>query len=255
MPTLFLPGNRSIITRNIPTAIAIAIFLLLPASKGLVQEEISPLPVTPQTSAPEEIPSDGLFFADVIVRGQPVFQIGSLGELSATERAQIVNRRIAGILAQSQTGSAVTVVPDPGRGIATLQVNNRVLMTVTQQDAQDFNLPVDKLAQQWAAELNQAFERPPLAIDVGQRLWITLRQFQRDAIDNLPAFLGALLAIAVAWLIAASLRRLTLVGAQRWEVDRNSKILVSRLVYFCIMPFWELPESKQNPSQTFLCAN
>ncbi|MDZ4872377.1 MAG: hypothetical protein CLLPBCKN_001765 [Chroococcidiopsis cubana SAG 39.79] len=231
MPTLFLPGNRSIITRNIPTAIAIAIFLLLPASKGLVQEEISPLPVTPQTSAPEEIPSDGLFFADVIVRGQPVFQIGSLGELSATERAQIVNRRIAGILAQSQTGSAVTVVPDPERGIATLQVNNRVLMTVTQQDAQDFNLPVDKLAQQWAAELNQAFERPPLAIDVGQRLWITLRQFQRDAIDNLPAFLGALLAIAVAWLIAASLRRLTLVGAQRWEVDRNSKILVSRLVY------------------------
>ncbi|OWY65059.1 transporter [cyanobacterium TDX16] len=230
MPTLFLPVNRPrLITRRIPTAIAIAIFLLLPASKGLTQEDVSPTP-TPQTSTPEEIPSDGLFFADVIVRGQPVLQIGSLAQLSATERAQIVNRRIAGILAQSPTDS-ITVVPDPERGIASLQVGNRVLMTVTQQDAQNFNLPVDKLAQQWATELNQAFERPPLAIDVGQRLFVTLREFQRDAIDNLPAVLGALLAIAAAWLVAAILRRLTLVGAQRWEVDRNSKILVSRLVY------------------------
>ncbi len=47
-------------------------------------------------------------------------------------------------------------------------------MTVTQQDAQDFNLPVETLAQQWAGELNRAFEQPPLAIDVGQRLFIAL---------------------------------------------------------------------------------
>ncbi|URD53125.1 hypothetical protein [Chroococcidiopsis sp. CCNUC1] len=100
--------------------------------------------------------------------------------------------------------------------------------------------------------MNQAFERPPLAIDVGQRLWITLRQFQRDAIDNLPAFLGALLAIAVAWLIAASLRRLTLVGAQRWEVDRNSKILVSRLVYFCCR-FGSCRSRSRTPARHF-CA-
>lgn len=125
MLTLFLPGNRPSTIGKISTAIAIAIFLLLPASRGLTQEE-PPLPVTPQTSTPEEIPSDGLFFADVIVRGQPVFQIGSLAQLSATERAPIVNWRIAGILAQSPTGSTVTVVPDPERGIATLQVNNRV---------------------------------------------------------------------------------------------------------------------------------
>lgn len=44
-------------------------------------------------------------------------------------------------------------------------------MTVTQQDAQDFNVPVEVLAQQWATQLNQAFDEPPLAIDVGQRLY------------------------------------------------------------------------------------
>jgi small-conductance mechanosensitive channel len=60
---------------------------------------------------------------------------------------------------------------------------------------------------------------------------ITIRQFQRDTISQLPAFLGALLALIAAWLIAASLSRLTLTGAQHWEVDRNSKFLVSRLVY------------------------
>ncbi|MFB2979277.1 mechanosensitive ion channel family protein [Microseira sp. BLCC-F43] len=202
--------------------------MLLPSSKGLAQE-VLPTPVTPIPSA--SIPTDGLFFADIVVRGQPVFQIGSVSDVSATQRAQIVNRRIASILAQPQAGRTVTVVPDAARGIATLQLNNRVLMTVTQQDVQDFNLPVETLAQQWADQLNRAFEQPPLAIDVGQRLYSTLRQFQRDIIDNLPSFLGALLALVVTLLLAISVRRLTLLGAQHWEVDHNSKVLVSRLGY------------------------
>ncbi|MBW4446092.1 MAG: mechanosensitive ion channel family protein [Spirirestis rafaelensis WJT71-NPBG6] len=204
--------------------------LLLPSGKGLTQE-IPIAPVTPQPPGTEAVPTDGLFFADIVVRGQPVFQLGSVGDVSATQRAQIVNRRIAGILAQPQIGRTVAVVPDGSRGIATLQVGNRVLMTVTQQDAQDFNSRVETLAQQWANQLNQAFEQPPLAIDVGQRLYSTVRQFQRDTIDNLPSFLGALLAIIITWIIAATVRRLTLLGALHWEVDRNSKILVSRLGY------------------------
>ena len=44
-------------------------------------------------------------------------------------------------------------------------------MTVTQQDAQDFGVGVAGLAQQWATALNRAFDEPPLAIDVGQRLY------------------------------------------------------------------------------------
>lgn len=233
-PTLFHKGDRQLIyTRRFLIAVAMAIAILivvLPIGKGLTQE-VAPIPVTPQTSESGSIPADGLFFADVIVRGQPVFQIGSVGDITAAGRSQIVNRRIAGILAQPQIGRTVTVNPDPVRGIATLQVSNRVLMTVTEQDSQDFNLAVETLAGQWAGQLNQAFEQPPLVIDVGQRLFVTVREFQRDTIDNLPSFLGALLAAIATWLIAASLRHLTLVGAQHWEVDRNSKILLSRLVY------------------------
>jgi small conductance mechanosensitive channel len=203
--------------------------MLLPSAKGLTQT----IPIAPATSqSPDpEVPTDGLFFADIIVRGQPVFQVGSVGDVRATQRAQIVNRRIAGILAQPQISRSVTVVPDTSRGIATLQVGNRVLITITQQDAQDFNTAVEILAQQWAKQLNQAFEQPPLAIDVGQRLYSTVREFQRDTIDNLPSFLGAFLAIIITWIIAATVRRVILLGAQQWEVDSNSKILVSRLGY------------------------
>ena len=54
----------------------------------------------PQTSAePAEesvaAPGDGVYFADVTVRGQSVFQVGSLNNLPASERAAIINRRIA----------------------------------------------------------------------------------------------------------------------------------------------------------------
>lgn len=218
------------LTHHLTKAVLFASLFLLPIGKGLTQET-PPTTVPPQPSESAPIPESELFFADIVVRGQPIFQIGSLSELSATERAQIVNRRIASILAQSQAETRVTAVSDRARGIATLQSNNSVLMTVTQQDAQDFNLPVETLAQQWADELNQAFEQPPLAIDVGQRLFVTLRQFQRDAIAQLPALLGALLAVIATWLLAKLIRRLTLTGARHWEVDRNSKILIGRLVY------------------------
>ncbi|QOV24782.1 mechanosensitive ion channel family protein [Anabaenopsis elenkinii CCIBt3563] len=229
MASLFPKGNSRFGSRQL-LVILILLSLILPIQTGRTQET-SPVPVISQPSEAEQTPTTGLFFADIVVRGQPVFQVGSLGELSAAQRAQIINRRIASILVRRQTDSQVSLVPDPQRNIATLQLNNRVLMTVTQQDAEDFNLDVETLGQWWAKQLNQAFEQPPLAIDVGQRLFSTLRKFQQDTIDNLPSFLGMLLVVITTGLIAATMRQLTLTGAQHWEVDRNSKILVSRLVY------------------------
>lgn len=199
----------------------------MPSNRVMAQVNEVPTP----SPAPETLPADGLFFADVIVRGQPIFQIGSLSNLSASDRAQIINRRIASFLAQPRNNRTVTVQADPERGIATLQLNNRILMTVTQQDSQDFNTPAEELAQQWARELNQAFDEPPLAIDVGQRLYSTIRQFQRDTIDQLPAILGAILIVIATLLLASSVRRITLAASQRWEIDYNSKALVSRVMY------------------------
>lgn len=201
-----------------------------------IAQDTTPI-VVPSPSVPLSAPTDGVFFADIMVRGQTILQIGSLANLSASDRAEIINRRIASFLAQSSTNGAITVQTDPQRGIATLQRNNRILMTVTQQDAQDFGVGVVELAQQWATALNRAFDEPPLAIDVGQRLYSTIRQFQRDSIDRLPSILGALLTVLITMFLASSIKRITLVAADRWEIDYNSKTLVSRVVYSSIWVF------------------
>ena len=204
-------------------------------SVGIAQD--TPPVTVPSPSVPISAPTDGVFFADIMVRGQTILQIGSLANLSASDRAEIINRRIASFLAQSSTTGAITVQTDPQRGIATLQRNNRILMTVTQQDAQDFGVGVEELAQQWATALNRAFDEPPLAIDVGQRLYSTIRQFQRDSIDRLPTILGALLTVLITMFLASSIKRITLAASDHWEIDYNSKTLVSRVVYSSIWIF------------------
>ncbi len=151
-------------SRQFPGVILMASLMIVVAGRGLTQSApptpATPPPTTasPQPSNSKSILSDGVYFADILVRGQPVFQVGSLSDLSASLRAQILNRRMKSVLAQSEAGGKITVEPDRKRGIAILKLNNRVLMTVTQQDAQDFNLTVETLAGQWADELNQAFE-------------------------------------------------------------------------------------------------
>lgn len=202
-------------------------FAIAPVSLAQI-EEATP---TPQTSPTVRAPSDGLYFADVLVRGKPAFQIGSLADVSASDRAQIINRRIASLLAQTDGIGQVSVKPDNPRKIATLQVNNRVLMTVTEQDAQDFGLSVEALAERWATQLNQAFEQPPLAIDVGQRLYGTIRQLLRDTIGNLPSILGAIVVAMMTWLAAKGVRYIAFTWAQRTEGDTNTELLIARLSY------------------------
>lgn len=194
----------------------------------LSQENISP--VVPN-SQPITAPDDRVYFADVLVRSQPIFQVGSLAEISARQRAAIINRRLASLLAQSEEIGQIKVQPDDPRKIATLQVNNRVIMTVTQQDAQDFGLSVESLAKKWANQLNQALDKPFLVIDVGQRLYGTIRQLLRDIINNLPSLLGAIIVVGITWGVAIGVRYAAFTWAQQTEGDSSSEILIGRLSY------------------------
>ncbi|HEY9301330.1 MAG TPA: mechanosensitive ion channel domain-containing protein, partial [Phormidium sp.] len=199
-------------------------FITIPS--GLAQEATSP------KSTPVRISTEEQYFADVVVRGRPVFQVGSLSGISAQERSQIINRRIASILLQSEALGQVTVKPDNPRKIATLQLNNRVLMSVTQQDARDFGVSVEVLGEKWANQLNQAFKKPPLAIDVGQRLYLTVRDLVRDAISSLPLILGALVVVGITWVGARGVRYIALKWAQKeTEGDRSTEILMGRVGY------------------------
>ena len=202
----------------------------VPQEEAISQEEISGIE---QGSANNSVvaPEDGLFFADVIVRGQSIFQVGSLNNLLASERATIISRRIASLLERPGGSVAVTTAPVGNQRLVNIQANNRVLMTVTEQDAQDFGLPLDTLADDWAERLERAMEKPPVAIDVVQRLNGTIRQLGRDMVDSIPALLGVLIVIIATWLIAKGVRYSAFRWAQQTEGDHGTEVLIGRLGY------------------------
>ena len=197
---------------------------------------LGPLGELPRSSASawgQETPTDAseIFFADVVVRGQPVFQVGGLPDVSAVDRAGQINRRIAALLNQDTDTAPITVNPDRERNLATLQVNQRLIMTVTTQDALDFDTDIAPLAQRWADLLNQAMARTNLAAAAAYRIRGTAQQQFRNTLDNLPALLGALVVLVLTWLLAAAVRHAVLVWAQKTEGDRTTEELISRLCY------------------------
>lgn len=192
----------------------------IPISFALGQDSLPPTEATSTASAQ--------YFADVIVKGRPVFQIGSLPDLSAEARAEIINRRIASVISR---GDIEAVNIQSVRNVTTLQLNNRVLMTITQQDAEDYGLSVTDLAQTWQQQLNQSLESAPLAIDVAQRLNETVRQLSRNAIASLPAFAGALVVIIITWGVAKGVRYGAFRWAQQTEGDHSTEVLIGRLGY------------------------
>jgi len=207
--------------------IGVAISLSI-SSVALPQDEDISVPTEPTSVA---IPSDGLYFADILVRNRPVFQIGSLPQIDASARADIINRRIASLLSQNETPDQVEITPDNPRKIATLRVKNRILMTVTEQDADDFGLSTEALAQRWKQQLDTAFNKPPLAIDVTQRLYITTRKLLRDIVGNLPSLVGAIVVIGTTWGGAKIVRYIAYTWAKQTEGDSSTELLIGRLSY------------------------
>ena len=203
------------------------ILILSIAPIAATQEEI----ITPTEPTEVVIPSDGLYFADVLVRNRPIFQIGSLPQIDASARAKIINRRIASLLSQNDNPGTVEITPDNPRQIATLRINNRILMTVTAQDAEDFGLSTEELAERWKKQLDTAFDRPPLAIDVTQRLFTTTRELLRDIVSNLPSLVGAIIVILITWIAAKGVRYLAYTWAKQTEGDSNTELLIGRLSY------------------------
>lgn len=197
-------------------------------------EVIPPAGLTDTAESTPQAEADlgsGVYFADVEVRGRPLFQIGGLATIDAQRRTAIINRRIASILAQAEKPGSVEVQLQSDNQTATLRLRNRVIMTVTQQDAEDFGLPAEELAQRWAEQLTTALERPPLAIDVAQRLQTTLRSLLRDTIDRLPALIGALIVVLLTWIMASSVRYAAFTWAQKTEGDHSTEVLIGRLGY------------------------
>ncbi|MDB9526690.1 mechanosensitive ion channel [Oscillatoria sp. CS-180] len=215
--------------------LSLSIWTPVVAQEAAIESEAIAQP-NAESAAPAESTGD-VYFADIIVRGRPIFQIGGLTDLNASARAALINRRIASILSNTEQPGVIEVQPDASGDWATLRVNNRVIMTVTQQDADDFGSSVEELANRWVEELNEAFDKPPIAVDVAQRLNGTVRQLSRDAIDKLPAIIGALIVALVTWGIASGVRYAAFTWAKQTEGDRSTEVLVGRLGYGIVWVF------------------
>lgn len=166
---------------QLPLLIITTGLVFMAAPPALNQEKVSPTQPSAETVNASE---NGLYFADVLVKGRPIFQIGSLPSLNAGERAKIINRRIAVILAQSKLEGRVEVKSDI-----------------------------------------------PLAIDVGQRLYETVRQLLGNTIDNLPSLLGGIVMVGITWGVAKGVRHAAFTWAQQTEGDSSTEILIGRLSY------------------------
>ena len=208
------------------------IIAVVPPATAQEGEGADVLPVpAPAAQTTPSTPQSDVYFADIEVRGRPLFQVGGLTDLSAPARSAVINRRIVSLLANANQPEPVQVELATAQAWATLRVNNRVVMTVTQQDADDFGLPVAALAEKWAAELNEAFDKPPLFLDVAQRLEGTVRQLSGTAVEKFPAIVGALIVVLLTWVIAAIVRYVAFTWAQQTEGDRSTEVLIGRLGY------------------------
>lgn len=216
--------------RHTAVAISVGVLIFAPLKIVMAQDE-QPPPGSELKDIQASNDNASVYFADVLVKGRPVFQIGSLGNISAADRAAIINRRIASLVEGVESGHDVSVQMGPNNSWATLRANNRVLMTVTQQDADDFGLSVDELAERRSQQLNSSLREAPLLVDATQLLGSTVNGLARDTIRSLPSLLGAGIVIGVTWGVAGGVRRVFYAWAERTESNRSSEILIARLGY------------------------
>lgn len=208
----------------------VVVFIFLSILSPLVLSQNIPLPLG-ETDQNVTRSSERIYFDDVMVRGSPIFQVGSLPELSASERAEIISRRIASLLIQVEDPQEVTIQYDQTRNIATLQLNNRILMTITQQDANDFGLSVQELAEKRSQQLDTALEKQVIFVDIGQRLYATIGKLLRNAIAALPSFIAALIVLFLTWIFALLVEKAFRLWAAQTEGDSHTQLLISRLGY------------------------
>lgn len=86
-----------------------ACLLLGGVPSGMAQETELDIPAAElaEPSRAGENQNSDIYFADVLVRGRTLFQVGGLAEIDAQARAAAINRRIASLLASSEQPEAI----------------------------------------------------------------------------------------------------------------------------------------------------
>lgn len=182
--------------------------------------------------------------ATIRVDGRPLFRVGAIDTISASERAARIERRLLTLLetpralAPSQVQSAG---PDGADRVITIV--GVPVVTVSRTDAEDYLTTVDALAAQWARALDAALERAVAGrlsragrfrAEVQGSVQAAFSRLAESAITIVPRVLAALLVIGLFWLLASGVRRLLRVIFRRIVEDRTVENLVKQVAYYAI---------------------
>ena len=101
--------------------------------------------------------------AYVLFNNRVLFQVYTFGGESASDRADLANLRLAESLRSISENEASAQPPQVTVGSRDAQVvlllDGKMLLTVTESDADHANLPAASLAQSWAVTLNRSFRQ------------------------------------------------------------------------------------------------
>ncbi|MBW4467693.1 MAG: mechanosensitive ion channel [Pegethrix bostrychoides GSE-TBD4-15B] len=148
-------------------------------------------------TAPESTTSE----ATVTLDGQPIFQISDAGQYSAQARADLISLQLQAAL---QMAKPLSVKIEPRNRLPTLLLNDRYLLTVTEQDAQPNSTP-DEQAIIWQ-----------------ERLQTKLRQ---ALAERRPAYLQKTIALAIGIILAVAALHLGLRRAQQRGLQSLQQLL------------------------------
>jgi small-conductance mechanosensitive channel len=101
--------------------------------------------------------------APVVLNNQILFSLHTFGDEAAQDRADLANLRLSqalhGLFTARTSDKAPEAAVGQQQGQTVLLLDQKLLLTITQADADAANKPVALLAQNWADAINKAFEQ------------------------------------------------------------------------------------------------
>ncbi len=138
------------------------LLLALLLSVGSLSAQAQGLPAAPSAPAHTALitPPSSAF---VLFNDHVLFQVYTFGDQTAQDRADLANLRLAealrNIAANEASAQPPQVTVGERDGQTVLLLDGKMLLTVTQADADHANQPAASLAQTWAGTLNRAFRQ------------------------------------------------------------------------------------------------
>ena len=159
IPSLFPRTSAPKTTRSWRTVSLLLLLALLLVRAPGARAQTLPLP-TPTFHPVLIAPSASAY---VLFNDRVLFSVYTFGDQSAQDRADLANLRLAealrNISANEASAQAPQVVVGQRDAQAVLLLDGKMLLTVTEADADHANLPTVSLAENWANILNRSFQQ------------------------------------------------------------------------------------------------